>query len=331
MKWGLVAAAVVGVVALFATGVVSLPTNLLASEPAVELKLDEVRADVPRNYADGCYLAYEERKPRRDCVYGDPEGSTSAFLIGDSNAAQWLPALDAYAADQGWRLEVHTKAACSVADVPLWDARLQRTYDECSDWRESVMKRISRAAPEVVYVGGSRDFDLWSNGRIIRTGQARTYWQQKLTELLQRLDADANRVVLLAETPYLNFDPVDCLAEARRAVCDAPASLAVDGAYAALERAAADSAGASVLSVNAVLCPGRSCPAVVDDTVVFRDRHQLTASYMGRLAEPIGNLLEGRAPFPTPVPTATPIPSTTPVPTATPIPSATPIRVACPR
>ena len=42
------------------------------------------------------------------------------------------------------------------------------------------------------------------------------------------------------------------------------------------------------------------------DIVVFRDRHHLTASYMEHLAEPVANLLEGRAPFPTPLPSLLP-------------------------
>jgi hypothetical protein len=46
---------------------------------------------------------------------------------------------------------------------------------------------------------------------------------------------------------------------------------------------------------------------VVDDIVVFRDRHHLTASYMDHLADPVANLIEGRAPFPTPAPSASPL------------------------
>ncbi len=80
-------------------------------------------------------------------------------------------------------------------------------------------------------------------------------------------------MVLLAEMPFLNFDPVDCLADTRRSSCDPSTSLVIDADYAALESAAADAAGASVLSLNGVLCPGRSCPVVVDDMVVFRDQH----------------------------------------------------------
>ncbi len=271
------------------------------------VELAGVRDDLPSSYSNGCHLSYDVSKPRTDCIYGDPEGEKTAFLIGDSHAAQWLPALDAYAAKKGWRLETHTKSSCSVVDVPLFERRLRRTYDECFQWRDAVLKRIKKAQPEVVFVASSRDYDLWSNGSIIRTNEAYTYWQEKLTELLKTLKASAGRVVLLAEMPFLTFDPVDCLADSRRTSCDPPTSLVIDTDYAALEAAAAKAAGASVLSLNDVLCPGRTCPVMVDDIVVFRDTHHLTASYMEHLAEPVANLLEGRPPFPSPSPSVVPV------------------------
>jgi hypothetical protein len=306
VQLGLAASVAVGAVALVMSGAISLPANLLPRDPLV-VELAGVRGDLPRSYADGCHLNHQASEPRDDCVYGDPAGEQSIFLIGDSHAAQWIPALDAYAAERGRRLEVHTKSACSVADVPLWERQLLRQYDECYEWRESLLKRIKRAEPETVFVGSSRDYELWSNGSIVRSNQAYTYWQQKLTELLQALEARAERVVLLAEMPFLNFDPVDCLADRRRSSCDPPASLVIDRDYAALESAAAAEAGAEVLSLNAVLCQNGSCPVVVDDIVVFRDRHHVTASYMNHLAEPVANLIEGRAPFPTPMPSIVPL------------------------
>jgi peptidoglycan/LPS O-acetylase OafA/YrhL len=306
IQLGLAASAAVGVAALVISGAITLPANLLPRDPLV-LELAGVREDLPRSYADGCHLTYEVTEPRDDCVYGDPEGEQTIFLIGDSHAAQWVPALDAYAAERGRRLEVHTKSACSVADVPLWERKLLRQYDECLEWREALLKRIKRTEPEMVFVGSSRDYELWSNGNIVRTNDAYTYWQQELTQLLQALDENAARVVLLAEMPFLNFDPVDCLADRRRSTCDPPSSLVLDLEYAALESAAAAAAGAEVLSLNGVLCHDGSCPVVVDDIVVFRDRHHVTASYMDHLAEPVANLIEGRAPFPTPLPQAAPL------------------------
>jgi hypothetical protein len=221
-------------------------------------------------------------------------------LFGDSHAAQWLPALDDYAQEQGWRLEVHTKSACSPAPAVLWERKLRRVYDECEEWRDAVIERIATDEPAVVFVGSSRDYELWDNGRAWQTHEVYPYWRGQLTALVRDLESKARRVVLLAETPFLNFDPIDCLADESVSSCDPPTRLVVDGDYAALEVAAAEAGGASILSINELLCPGPSCPVVVNDVVVFRDRHHVTASYMEQLSEPIGNLLEGRAPYPTP-------------------------------
>jgi hypothetical protein len=124
----------------------------------------------------------------------------------------------------------------------------------------------------------------------------------------------AGRVVLLAETPFLNFDPVDCLADPEVENCDPPTVAVVDREYADIEADAAAAAGATLLTANDLLCPGATCPVVAGDTVVFRDQHHVTATYMAKLAEPISNLLEGRPAYPSPAPTSAPTPTSAPVP-----------------
>ena len=168
-----------------------------------------------------------------------------------------------------------------------------------------MLKHIRETKPEVAFVGLSRDYELW-DGRVIQSAQAKGYWQERLTKYLDTINRPAGEVVLLAETPFLNYDPVDCLADDDISSCDPPTRSVVDAAYSALEQAAAEAADAKLLSINELLCDDSTCPVVVDDVVVFRDNHHLTATYMERLAEPIGNLLEGRPAYPTPAPTLTP-------------------------
>jgi hypothetical protein len=137
---------------------------------------------------------------------------------------------------------------------------------------------------------------------VVQTRDVYPLWQQGLTDALRAIDAMAGRVVLLAETPFINYDPVDCLADPKVSGCDPPRSAVVDAEYAAVEAAAADAAGADILSINDLLCPGTTCPVQVDGAVVFRDSHHVTATYMASLSEPIGNLLEGRPAYPSPSP-----------------------------
>jgi peptidoglycan/LPS O-acetylase OafA/YrhL len=302
VQLGLAASVAVGVGALLATGGLDLPIPWTQRDPVV-VELAGVRDDLPASYADGCHLDYEATKPV-DCVYGDPDASRTAVLFGDSHAAQWLPALDTYARTQGLRLENHTKSACSPVLLPLWERSLRREYDECFAWRSAVLKRLAKDPPEVLFVGSSRDYEVWDGGAVLQTREIYPAWQEALGETLRELAEVAGRVVLMAETPFINFDPVDCLADPKVSGCDPPTRAVVDTRYATLEATAAGAAGATVLSANELLCPGATCPVVVDDTVVFRDAHHVTATYMTQLAQPIGNLLEGRPPYPSASPSA---------------------------
>ena len=69
--------------------------------------------------------------------------------------------LEAYADEKDWRLEVYTKAACAVIDVPVWERDLSQVFQQCINWRGKVLKHIRSIKPDVVYVGLSRDCLTW--------------------------------------------------------------------------------------------------------------------------------------------------------------------------
>ena len=311
LEMGLAGSVAVGVAGLFMSGAVALPSNIsvpaLQPDPVV-VELTGVREDLPAPFADECHIAdWRVKKLQRDCVYGDPEGEQTAMLIGDSHGVMWQPALNRYAQDQGWRLEVHTKGGCPVIDVPVFKRDIRREYAECGDWRERLGRHISKSQPEVVFVGLSRDYELWSGGQVIQSSTARTYWKEKLTELLDTLAADAGRVILLAETPTFNYDPVNCLSSPDNNDCDGPAFRVLDSGYAALERAATEATGVELFSINELLCSATTCPVVVDGMPVYRDEDHVTASYMEQLATPIGRMLDGKSPYPSPSPSPPPV------------------------
>ena len=220
-----------------------------------------------------------------------------------SNARIFHTPLDVIAKQNDWRLVIHTKAACSPVPVTLWERKLRRVYNECHQWRQKVRNQIARIKPEIVFVGSSRDYELWNGGSVDRVVDSFPLWRTQLTELLTGLNDASGRVVLLAETPFVNFDPVDCLAEdPNPGACDPSRIIVVDANYAAVENDAVAASGTSILSANELLCPERTCPVVVDDMVVFRDNHHLTASYMAQLAGPLSEYLAGRDPLASPVP-----------------------------
>ncbi len=310
LQLGLTGSVAVGVAALFMSGAITLPSNFsvpaLQPDPVV-VQLAGVREDLPTPFADECHISdWRVKKLQRDCVYGDPEGEQTAMLIGDSHAVMWQPALDQYAREQGWRLELHTKGGCPVIDVPVFKRDISRVYEACTEWRERLAKHIRKSQPDVIFMGLSRDYELWSGEQVIQSSAARTYWQERLTEWLGMLADNAGRVILLAETPTFNYDPVNCLSKPDNNGCDGAAFRVLDSAYAELERAATRATGVELFSINELLCPGATCPVVVDEMPVFRDEDHVTASYMERLAAPIGRMLEGKSPYPSPSPAPSP-------------------------
>jgi hypothetical protein len=99
----------------------------------------------------------------------------------------------------------------------------------------------------------------------------------------------APHVVVLADTPRLDYDPAECLAtSAGIEDCDIDRMAMVDDAYARREAAAAQEAGAASVSPTDWLCFTDDCPIVRGTYLVYRDRHHLSATFAARLAARLG-------------------------------------------
>jgi hypothetical protein len=93
--------------------------------------------------------------------------------------------------------------------------------------------------------------------------------------------------VILVDTPQSRVDPPACLsankADVRR--CTTTWSRAFSWRYLLLERSLAKSlGGVPVINLSDRICPGKSCPAVIGNMVVYRDYHHLTATFSRSLA-----------------------------------------------
>ena len=101
------------------------------------------------------------------------------------------------------------------------------------------------------------------------------------------------RVVVLADTPRVGYDPAECLAtKAAVEDCDVSRERMVDEAYAAREAAAAASAGVAVVSATDWLCEDAGCPLVRGPYLVYRDAHHLTATFAAQLGSRVGAAID---------------------------------------
>ncbi len=248
--------------------------------------------DLPSGYADDCHLDFAEVDPP-DCRYGPAGATTVVLLLGDSHAQQWLPALQAIAEERDWSLRAITKSACPMVDATVWNPQLKRGYRECDTWRERALQLIEEDHPAIIFVASANMYDLVDEaGQRIGEG-AEQLWAAALHDYLARLVERAPDVVVLADTPRLDYDPAECLAtSAGIEDCPAERSQMVDGAYAGREAVATREAGAALVSATDWLCFTQDCPLVRGTFLVYRDRHHLTATFAARLAERLGAAID---------------------------------------
>lgn len=238
----------------------------------------EAISDQPVSSADGCHAAYAQ-VDQPECVYGDPDGDHTMVLFGDSHAQQWLPALDATARELGWRVVAWTKAACPVADVAVDNGALGREYTECASWRERTMARISRLYPDIVVVSQSDS--------VIGTQVTNPQWGDATSRTLAEIQAQGLPVAYVLDTPMPGDDVPECVATHLDDVGACNLTRARGELYAG-RASALDSAlsavGVSVVDPTPWFCVEEACPAVVGNTLVYRDGSHMSASYSSVLA-----------------------------------------------
>jgi hypothetical protein len=213
------------------------------------------------------------RLPDDACWYGDPEGTTTVALVGDSKAEQWSSALHAVAAAEGWRLKIYTRSACGFVDEGRSSA--------CHAYNRELSRHLGDPAhaPDLILTSAGSGYPEETVGSAAR--------------LLQpALDAGA-RVVVLADTAGRDprgmgqdvtvyecldahrQDPSPCWSEPEQAPGDA------------LLRPLADRLEAPFVDLGPWICPSPEelggCAPAVGGVVVNRQGSHLTGSYVRSL------------------------------------------------
>ena len=251
-----------------ASGPRKLPSDLRPS-------LNDPTSVKPRSYADGCHRRAGQTTVKR-CVYGDPHGTISVVLFGDSHASMWLPALDSIAARRGWKLYSVTKSACAVARV----ARDQPGHSkpDCDTWRKNAQAFIAGIHPDLVIAA-----DVERQGSAGHASYAA--WNAGMLASLKTLVRHADRVVLLGQTPRFENDVPACLRTHRRDTrrCDSPRSFALSPKRQRDDKATAAAADALFVPMSDITCPNDPCASVIGRYMVSYDDQHMTPAFVKHL------------------------------------------------
>jgi peptidoglycan/LPS O-acetylase OafA/YrhL len=275
---------------LTADGKPQLPPPVLSGAVPADLSpsLAEARDDLAQSLKDGCQVAFLGVAPK-PCSYGDRSSQTAVYLIGDSHAAQWLPALDALGSSRGWRILPRTKGNCPPVDTTVWLARYERPYVECDEWRRNLIDEINSVKPAMVLVSFSRGAELWDGSSHHEIQADPDAWRAAIERTLSELKSSGATPILMADTPRPAIDPVSCLATHQLIEqCPSTRDESLDADYSALEHKAAADVGVRVISANDWLCSATDCPSVMGQYLVYRDTNHLTATFSRLLSAALG-------------------------------------------
>jgi peptidoglycan/LPS O-acetylase OafA/YrhL len=246
----------------------ALPVNL---QPT----LAAAASDKAQPFFDGCLSSWTAPEPA-DCYYADLSAARTVLLMGDSHAAQWLPAVDAAAKQRGWRLQFQGKSACPPLDTPIFSPYLGRPYTECAQWLRDTLNDVRTERPALVVLGVARHYD--PSYDISVYGPA---WLTGLARTVRELQAAGTPVLVLGPIPKPRSDVPTCLSahldDISRCTLPRDPDLSTSGVVA--EQAAVTAAGGHYLDLSPLFCTATRCPVVVGNDLVYRDDNHITTSY----------------------------------------------------
>lgn len=258
--------------------VVQVTAQLIIPDPLV------AGEDLPAVYADGCHQNQTDPDPI-SCHYGAESGPVVA-LVGDSHAAMWVPAFRLLADEYGFQLITYTKSSCGLAVVDWVIGEQRIPYASCFEWNGRVLEKLTGAdRPDVVVTALYHRLtpnDL--NGEALSVSDSQPVLAKGLTETWRLLQDAGVPLVAIRDVPTPRFDVPECVSDNRSSLDECAYDRDEVMAENTAEVTAAEQTGVQLIDLTDWICGRDLCPAVINDLMVWRDTHHLTATYARYLA-----------------------------------------------
>lgn len=226
-------------------------------------------------YADGCLAT----APFRDvvtCEYGDTApGAVRVALVGNSHAAQWLPALQELAGARHLAITTYLAVSCTPTTAALV-LDTAADSDGCLDWGARVTAAVASGSYDVVVVSAASVFDIVGAddpyaAEVDGYSAVLSAWQ-------------ASRVLVIRDSPFPGFDIPECVATSGPAGCSGPRSDWLPPDPLASAAGALARPGLSVVDLSRLFCSDDTCYAVVGGVLVYIDYSHFGSTYARTLA-----------------------------------------------
>ena len=218
------------------------------------------------------------------CVYGvSSSARLRVALVGDSHAEQWVPAVDAIAKAQGWRVETFLKGGCPFSTVMRSD-QAKSARNSCKTWNGKVVKKLKAGDYDIILTthASGRSF---ATAKGESTRQAETRGVRSQWAAVQR--GSSARIIAIRDNPLLTIEPYACLNNLRNSVfarsnqCSSARSVSLRFDA---ESTAAKQTGRAAVDLSDYFCDEAKCYAMIGAVRVFRDGSHLSALYVRTMA-----------------------------------------------
>jgi peptidoglycan/LPS O-acetylase OafA/YrhL len=268
-------------------GAAALEEEVIPQQSAQAIRPNPLRAraDRSRAFYDGCLVGIEGTNSNR-CLYGDPHGTRTLILFGDSHAMQYFAPLEELANRNRWRLIALTKAECTPGEVEIRSMVADREYSQCDAWREKTLERIEEAGGRatVVMSGDTAYTAYGSGGEELSGGANADALEAGYTATIDRLRAAGLQTVVIRDTPASASDVPSCVSEDLGHLESCAFERNRDWNLEFDVRAARATPGTHLIDLTAEICPGELCRAVIGNALVYRDKSHLTATFARTLS-----------------------------------------------
>jgi peptidoglycan/LPS O-acetylase OafA/YrhL len=205
----------------------------------------------------------------------------TVWLVGDSHAQQWQPALVKIASHMNWRLKVSYSGGCPLADVRYVGYRGKladpAAVEKCRRWSNNVAEAVERDRPARVFTSS------FAAGENIEDGSGRSQLEQYKAGFVSywsRWTAAGARVYPIADPPLNDrVRDIACipLSAGEPTACRAPRSeaLPADPIVAASELVSDGSV--RLIDMSQYFCDNAYCYGAVGGVSVYFDLDHLNA------------------------------------------------------
>ena len=268
---------------------------VLANGSTFDPKLVRKTRAIPRDQCDGGLI--------EKCIFAVRESPDRLFLIGDSHAAHWFPAVEGFAKAKGASLYVRVRPACLVSAVPIINHRHGRSDTECPQWSEDVLSEIERAKPKLVFIGQASRYQPVRPGThaSLEGEEGHATLSEAEKKMIDRIAATGAHIVMFVDTPRFPNDPLECLMNNRgtTSACRWPKHEVIFSARFPWSFSHdKPPPGVTAIDLTDQLCWDGFCYAANDSHIIMRDKGHMSVSFAASLADTLEQRLDATSQMP---------------------------------